>query len=106
MSKNPTEFDELTSKLNRETAKIEWALLEKFFAQGKAVWVAPSEDLIAVAKWMAEDNAKHIGDLMERGLLAKVSDEMASRWSSDASTVWAVVSAPWVLVQDITDTGN
>ncbi len=95
--------DNLETKLNRETAKISWSELARFYASGAVVEVDASQDLIDVAKAMAEDNASRIAELMADGLLNKVDDRRAQDWQRDNQTLWAVVVAPWVLVQDSAD---
>lgn len=94
-----SQFDELTAKINRETAKIRWSELQKFFAQGRALHVTKGQDLVQIAKWMAEDNAEALKPLMSSGKLGQVNDQTATQWLEDDQLVWAVVSAPWVLVQ-------
>ena len=101
MSEMPDGFDELTLKLNRETGKIPWRDLQKFFAQGRAIWVAEGQDLIEAARWVVEDNSEQVRNLMDSGKLGNVSDQMAREWLDHDETVWAVVSAPWVLVQRV-----
>lgn len=93
------EIDELTRKLNYETARIPWAELQRFFAQGKTLWVDDSLDLIRVARAVVNDDAVMISQLMEDQLLGQVSDRQAVDWLQGNIAVWTVVSAPWVLVQ-------
>ncbi|MBD2859154.1 DUF2288 domain-containing protein [Spongiibacter sp. KMU-158] len=92
--------DDLLTKLNRETAKIAWSELDRFYATGAVVEVAASEDLVNVAKAMAEDDAAQISRLMGEGLLFKVDDQRAAQFQEGDRVLWAVVVAPWVLVQD------
>lgn len=100
MKKSSQDLDELEIKLNRETAQIKWAELQKFFAQGRAIWVDPSLDLIAVAKLVASDDSSAVKQLMDKKQLAAVADECAANWFECDQLVWAVVSAPYVLVQE------
>ena len=90
---------ELMMKLNRETSKIDWQALQRFYAQGAVLVVAAELDLVATAAAFAEDNAKQIAGLLEAGLLQKASESEAMTWLADKCEVWAVVVAPWVLVQ-------
>ena len=39
----------LRAKINAETAQIAWTGVQRFFAQGKAIYVHPSADLVEVA---------------------------------------------------------
>lgn len=96
-----SQFDELTAKINRETAKIPWSELQKFFAQGRALQVTEGQDLVQIAKWMAQDNAEELEPLMLSGKFGQVNDKTAVQWLDDDQLVWAVVSAPWVLVQAV-----
>lgn len=91
----------LGEKLNCETARIAWKELERFFAQGKTVWVAPGEDLVETARLIAEDNAPAVQSLIASGAVGRVSDAQAAAWVESSAEVWAVVVAPWVLVQDV-----
>jgi hypothetical protein len=90
---------DLMIKLNRETSKIDWEALQRFYAQGAVLVVAPSLDLVATAAAVAEDNSAYIGDLLKQDLLKKADEEQAASWLADKCEVWAVVVAPWVLVQ-------
>ena len=93
------ELDELTHKLNRETARIPWSELQRFFAQGKTLCVDDSLDLIEIARAIVNDDATKIRQLLGDGLLSPVSDSKARAWFEANTEVWAVVSSPWVLVQ-------
>lgn len=90
----------LRAKINQETAKIRWSSLQRFFAQGTAVWVDQGLDLVDVALAMAEDSAERVGSWTVEGRVAKVSDAQARYWIEQDALVWAVVIRPWVLVQD------
>ncbi len=91
---------ELRQKLNRETARIAWTELERFYAQGAVIEVSSEHDLVEVAAMVAEDDSAKIASLMSAGGLARVVDQRASQWQENQTSVWAVVVAPWVLVQD------
>lgn len=93
--------DELIRKLNQEASKIPWSELLRFFAAGKAVAVDPQLDLIQVAISFSNDRAEEIQSLMAEGKIGQVKDEQAKQWLDDNQLVWAVVIAPWVLVQRV-----
>lgn len=99
MSDANTEREELTAKLNRETAKIPWQELQHFQQQDAVIEVAPRLDLIAVAVAMAEDDKHRIADYLNRGDISRVAHQRASEWQQAGAELWAVVVAPWVLVQ-------
>lgn len=87
------------ASLNAETAKIPWRELQRFFASGSAIGVAPGLDLIEVAYQMSQDNKAGIAQWMAEGQLAAVCDEQALQWLEADTLVWSVVVKPWVLVQ-------
>jgi hypothetical protein len=87
------------ANLNGETAKIPWRELQRFFASGSAIGIAPGLDLIEVALQMSQDNKACIAQWMAAGQLAAVSDEQALQWLEADALVWSVVVKPWVLVQ-------
>lgn len=90
----------LQAKVNLETAQIPWRDLQRFFAGGRAVYVAPELDLTWVATEMARDNAAQIQHWMQAQQLAPVSDQQAQTWFEADTLLWAVVIKPWVMVQE------
>jgi len=95
------DLEQIAARLNTETARIEWKELERHFARGILLTVSSELDLVEVGAHMIHDD-KHIIDAwLESGELEKTSDDDARRWSGgeSESELWAVVVAPWVLVQ-------
>jgi len=90
----------LRAKIDQETAQIPWSSLQRFFAQGTAIWVDQGLDLVDVALAVAEDSAERVGFWMSEGSVSKVSDTQARDWIQNDAVVWAVVVRPWVLVQE------
>jgi hypothetical protein len=90
---------ELMTKLNRETSRIGWEELQGFYAQGAVLVIAPDLDLIMTAAAVANDDAKAIAAWMAEGKLVKASEQLAQQWFAAKAEMWAVVVAPWVLVQ-------
>jgi hypothetical protein len=99
----PTPPDELHQKLNLETARITWPELERHFARGAVVVVAPGLDLVEVAAAVARDDPAAVGAWAQTGAVVRASDDHARRWvaAGEDAWFWAVVVAPWVLVQEI-----
>ncbi len=91
-------------KLMQETARISWHELQRFFAQGKVIWVQDRLDLVDVALWIAHDDAKRISLAMAHGDVVPVPDSQARHWLETQARVWAVVVKPWILVQEETGT--
>lgn len=86
-------------KVNLETSQIAWKELQRFFAIGSAVFVAPALDLVEVAYQFSIDNKDQVASWMQNNQLALVSDQQAIAWLEEDADVWAVVVKPWILVQ-------
>ena len=93
----------LHDKLNLETARIHWQELQPHFARGAAVYVDSHLDLIGIAKLMADDDSATLAKLMQQGQFGVVSETQARQFLADNQAMWAVVVAPWVLVQPCQD---
>ena len=87
-------------RLNLETARVDWPELERHFARGALLHVAPSLDLIDVATALVDDAADRVADWRADGLVVPASDSDARRWHEAGAALWAVVVAPFVLVQE------
>ena len=97
----------LHAKLNGETGKLSWRELERHFARGAVVKVTGGLDLVEVAVSMVRDDAATLGIWLEQGLIARASDTDAAAWSAEPERhFWAVVVAPWVLVQPVAGEGE
>jgi hypothetical protein len=90
----------LYAKLLGETASITWKELEPFFARGALLWVERSQDLIAVAEAFAENAGVKVAAWLESGEVSKLSESTALDLFTRDPALWAVVVAPWVLVQE------
>ena len=88
--------------LNAQTGKLEWPELQRHFARGLVLKVADDLDLVEVAALVVKDDRDTIETWAAGGQVAKVTDEDAKAWEADRPLFWAVVVAPWVLVQEIT----
>jgi len=88
-------------KIHQETSKIEWSALQRFFASGLAVYVAPDVDLVTAADAFSQDNKAQVSEWMASKQVHLVSDQQASQWIEKEAILWAVVVKPWVLVQPI-----
>ena len=90
----------LSIRLNLQTAPISWPEIERFFARGRVIHVSAELDLLAVAAALVEDNIAAFNDWTTAQTVQHLSDETAKQWVGDDSRLWAVVIAPWVLVQE------
>ncbi|MBS4096943.1 MAG: DUF2288 domain-containing protein [Sulfuricella sp.] len=91
--------DALRVKLNQETSQLAWRELQRFFAAGAVIAVAPGLDLVEVAIQVARDNAASVGEWLSNGGITKISDAQAQDWLVTDPQLWAVVVKPWILVQ-------
>ncbi|MCK5360719.1 MAG: DUF2288 domain-containing protein [Gammaproteobacteria bacterium] len=94
------DLEQLTARLNTETAHISWTELERHFARGDLMTVSSSIDLVLVGAHMIHDDKTVINAWLETGELRKTTDDDARGWSEGEPVLWAVVVAPWVLVQE------
>jgi|SaaInlStandDraft_1057018.scaffolds.fasta_scaffold516707_1 hypothetical protein len=95
-----------TIPLSLETAKIEWAELQRFFAAGNVYQLQVGLDLPVLAEKFKSDDAEYIKQLLNAGNLKPVSDDQARKWINQNAIVWAVVIAPFVLVQGLGTESN
>ena len=99
--------DELSQRRDRlfveylsQTARIPWRDLQTYYAGGSVVYVAAELDLVDVAVQLGLDNTAAFEQWIAAGTVAPVSDQQALLWYESERELWAVVAAPWVLVQD------
>ena len=96
---NEFKIDLARDKVNLETSRIAWKELQRFFASGAAVYVAPGLDLVEVAYQFSVDNKTQVERWLDSNKVARVSDQQALEWHETDAIVWAVVVKPWILVQ-------
>lgn len=97
----PTRKQTIMADLNRETAKIPFSELQRFFASGLCLQVADSVDLLETVAEIAMDNKEQLETWMADNTIAAVTDEQATTWLADDKMLWAVVLAPYVFVQTV-----
>jgi len=93
----------LYAKLLGETASITWQELQPFFARGALLRVAGDFDLIEAAQAVALDDRETVARWLAKGHIGKLEADEAQDWLERDPTLWAVVVAPWVLVQERAD---
>ena len=91
----------LFHKLNQETAKINWTELQRHFARGVVIVVESGLDLVKTAEQISKDQNESIKSLLDAGKIFRATDEKAIQWNNHNQEFWAIVIAPWVLVQEI-----
>ncbi|MDO9225830.1 MAG: DUF2288 domain-containing protein [Pseudomonadota bacterium] len=93
----------LRAKLNAETGRLGWKELERHFARGAVIKVAPGVDLVDAALAIARDDKATIETWLAAGRISRASSEDAIDWHGRDALFWAVVTAPWVLAQEIAE---
>jgi hypothetical protein len=96
VSDSPADVRDL---LNAQTGRIGWPELQRHFARGVVLAVAPGLDLVEVAASVVEDDAAKLRDWLDSGAVTRAELAHARRWQAEQTRFWAVVAAPWVLVQ-------
>lgn len=95
--------DELRARLDAETGRIGWPELERHFARGVLITVAGDLDLIEAALCMVRDDRERLEAWMKTGRVGRATAEQARAWAERGAVFRAVVTAPWVLVQETRD---
>ena len=93
--------EEKLAKLNFDTGRMTWEALARYFARGVVFHVDPALDLLDVALALAEDNADQVTAWRAAGQLDAPSDEHARAWQQSNTEFWAIVVAPFVIVQPV-----
>ena len=89
-----------TAELNQQTARIAWPELERHFARGVVIQVAGDLDLVEVATCFANDDRAQVEQWIGAGRVQPMDAATARQWSTGEPDLWAVVVAPWVVVQE------
>ena len=98
---NQTEDELIYQKLNLETGKIGWPELQRHFARGVIIIVAKELDLVEVAQQFSLNQKDAVQKCIDQDLIRHANDDDAIEWNNVQQQFWAVVAAPWVLVQII-----
>ncbi len=96
----PEPIEVLKARLNMETAKIGWSELQRQFAKGVVFKVAAELDLVDTAARMIQDEKSTVENWIDQKKLVQATSEDARRWNETDPDLWAVVVAPWILVQE------
>ena len=93
------EPSELYLKLMTETAKVQWSEVAPLYTRGVLLRVVGDLDLVSVAEAIANDDTVQVASWTSAGLLDRLPQDAADDYASRDATLWAVVVAPWVIVQ-------
>lgn len=83
-----------------QTARIAWQDLEKHFARGVVIRVDSDLDLVKVATCFANDDKPAAEQWITTGQVQHLNMQTAKDWAARDPELWAVVVAPWVVVQE------
>ena len=100
---NEAREDILRREYHQQTARIHWHELQTYYAHGSVIAVSPQLSLVDVAVQLGMDNTQRFERWIAAGEVVAVSDEQALVWYEANTCLWAVVAAPWVLVQESAD---
>ena len=92
--------DELWALLNAQTARVAWSELAPHHRRGAVIQVATDLDLVAVAVAVVGDDRAAVEAWMHAGELRPPRGETVAAWDAADARLWAVVTPPWVLVQE------
>ena len=95
----PAQLDSLRLELNRETARMHWHELLRYFASGLVVVVDDCLDLIEVAVAFTKDDKSLVETWLDANQVLKATDAQAAEWLAADRQLWTVVVRPWILVQ-------
>jgi hypothetical protein len=98
---NQETLEALRQQLNTETARIGWSELQRHFARGVLIKVTADLDLVDVAARIAADDRDNVAVWLAEGRVAQATTDDAIAWQAGEASFWAVVTAPWVVVQEI-----
>ena len=87
--------------LNTQTAKLSWGELQPHFARGIVLVADADLDLVEVAAGMVQDRRDEMESWLDAGRLVRANTDHARNWQARNPTFWAVVVAPWLLVQEV-----
>jgi hypothetical protein len=82
-----------------ETAQVRWTELAPLHLRGVLLHIAGDLDLVSVAEAVAGDDAQQVAAWASSGLLQRMQADTAAAFEANNAPLWAVVVAPWVLVQ-------
>ncbi len=92
--------EELRAHLHGETSKLPWSELEKHFARGVLFKVVKGTDIIDVAIVMSRDDKDTLKKWIDNEQVSAADIDDAKKWHEASASLWTVVVAPFVLVQE------
>lgn len=91
----------LREKLTAEADVAPWAWLAPHFARGVVLRCGPGLDPVEAGIALGVDDAATVRGWLERGLLARPTDDEARAWHTRGARFRIVVVEPFVLVGEL-----
>jgi hypothetical protein len=91
---------DIEQKTNLETGRISWTEIQPHFARGAMILIDSDLDLVKIASAFIRDDREWIATLLGGNRVRKPNMLDAERWFTVDMEFWAVVVAPWILVQE------
>ncbi len=93
----------LRREYHGQTARIRWEDLQVHYARGALVCAATGMNLVEVAVELGMDNADQFEAWIDSDKISRPTEQEAQLWFEANTEFWAVVAAPWVLIQPLTE---
>ncbi|GAA3967296.1 DUF2288 domain-containing protein [Allohahella marinimesophila] len=87
------------AKLLEQTALIHWDELQVHFARGALIRVAEDINLVETAFSIVKNDTAAVSELQANHQIDGPTDADALLWAEQNPEFWALVIAPWVLIQ-------
>ncbi len=91
----------LREHIAREMGHIDYGDLAPHL--GRVVKIAPRLDFVEAAVAVCRDDARKVARWAKEGLVSRVSEDDLREWHRRRPRFLALVTSPWVLVQEVLD---
>ena len=98
----PSEGGRGGTEVGRRTARIAWEERAQARAAGGLLGVVERLDLIDIGRALRADRSDLLAVWLADGSVYPIDDQRAIAWQRDNSRFWALVIAPFVLIQKAT----
>ncbi len=95
------ETRQLREELARQMGEMDYGELTPYLK--RVVKIAPALDFLEAAQAICSDDTRRVERWAKEGLISRVSETDLREWHRRRPRFLAVVTAPWVLVQERLD---
>jgi hypothetical protein len=96
---------ELRDKIKNEIAPVPWQDLQVVYARGIVILASRQLDLVEITFEISKNNTELVNQWMDEGMLSVVQDEQALKWFENKTELLTSIIKPWVLIQEIQQSG-